>query len=136
MTDPFNDAHETSGPIERDPNGIYPHEPGAKLDAGKVRPSLILSDMARAILAVAEVGTFGANKYSDGGWQYVQDGIKRYRDAMDRHRLLGSIEERDPDSGLLHAAHEAWNALAVLELMLREKEAEVREASYGWRRRG
>lgn len=138
MNDPFNYTHEmqTPGPIERDPKGIDPHKPGAKLDAGKVRPSLILSDMARAILAVAEVGTFGANKYSDGGWQYVQDGIKRYRDAMDRHRLRGAIEERDPDSGLLHAAHEAWNALAVLELMLREKEAEVREAGHGGRRRG
>ena len=132
MTDPFNDTHEmqTFGSIERDPNGIDPHEPGAKLDAGKVRPSLILSDMARALLAVAEVGTFGANKYSDGGWQHVENGIKRYSDAKDRHRLRGAIEERDPDSGLLHAAHEAWNALAVLELMLREKESEVREARH------
>jgi hypothetical protein len=28
----------------------------------------------------------------------------------------------DPDSGLLHAAHTAWGALARLELILREKE--------------
>lgn len=50
------------------------------------------------------------------------------RDLAWPHRLRGAIEERDPDSGLLHAAREAWNALAVLELMLREKESEVREA--------
>src|SRR5690606_41842045 len=99
MNDPFNDTHEmhTFGPIERDPNGIDPREPGAKLDAGKVHPSLILSDMARALLAVAEVGTFGANKYSDGGWQYVQDGIKRYSDAKDRQRLPDTLEEHHPD---------------------------------------
>jgi hypothetical protein len=30
----------------------------------------------------------------------------------------------DPDSQLLHASHAAWNALARLELMLREKEQE------------
>lgn len=50
--------------------------------------------------------------------KYVDDGIARYTDAMDRHNLEG-IESHD-DSGLLHAAQVAWNALARLELMLRE----------------
>lgn len=115
----------TSGAIkEADPHGVAQHTPGAKLDAGKVRPSLIFNDMPRALLAVAEVGTFGANKYSDGGWQYVLGGINRYTDAMDRHRLKEFTEgSHDKDSELLHAAHLAWNALARLELMLREKEA-------------
>ena len=35
--------------------------------------------------------------------------------------LQGAVEDHDPDSGLLHAAHAAWNALAVLELMLRSR---------------
>src|SRR5690606_1597282 len=74
MNDPFNDTHEmqTRGPIERDPNGIDPHEPGAKLDAGKVEPELIQRGFARALLAVADVGTYGATKYTRDGWQDVQ----------------------------------------------------------------
>ena len=95
---------------------------GIKKDNGKVRPSLVLSDMPRALLAVAEVATFGAEKYSDGNWLHVNGALSRYTDAKDRHRLQGGIEAHDSESGLLHAAHEAWNALAVLELMIRDSE--------------
>ncbi len=101
---------------------------GIKKDNGKVRPSLVLSDMPRALLAVAEVATFGAEKYSDGNWLHVDGALSRYTDAKDRHRLQGGIEARDSESGLLHAAHEAWNALAVLELMIRGSE----RATEGW----
>lgn len=112
--------------IEKDPHGTEPGQPGAKLDAGKVRPSLILNDMSRALLAVAEVGTFGARKYSDGGWLEVPDGFRRYTDAMDRHRLKETAEgPYDLESGIPHAAHLAWNALARLELLLHEIEAET-----------
>lgn len=103
---------------EKDPNGLGQHEPGAKLDDGKVRPSLVISGFPRALLEVAKVGTYGAGKYTDGGWRSVPDGIKRYTDARDRHRLMGAIEENDRDSGISHLAHEAWNALAALELSL------------------
>lgn len=106
--------------MERDPHGKSPHESGAKLDSGKVRPSLILSSMSRAVLEVSKVGTYGANKYTEDGWQEVPDGIKRYTDAMDRHRLKEGHEQIDAESGLLHAAQVAWNALARLELMLRD----------------
>lgn len=78
--------------------------------------------MARAILSVSEVATFGAKKYSADNWLLVDDSMSRYTDAKDRHRLQGSYEATDKESGLLHAAHEAWNALAVLELKLREIE--------------
>ena len=41
---------------------------------------------------------------------------------MLRHILAeASGDEIDPDFGLLHAAHTAWNALARLELKLREE---------------
>ena len=39
-----------------------------------------------------------------------------------RHALKAHREVYDEDSGLTHAAHAAWNALAVLELLLREAE--------------
>ena len=108
---------------ELDPTGRSAHEPGAKLDGGKVRASLVLGDFARALRAVAQVGTFGARKYSARGWLTVPDGVERYTDAMLRHWLSESAgEPHDSGSGLRHAAHLAWNALARLELLLRELE--------------
>lgn len=105
---------------EKDPNGIDQHKAGAKLDDGKIYAGLVLGDFANALKAVAEVGTFGANKYSKSGWLSVPDGIARYEDAKTRHWLARMSGERlDSDSGLMHKAHEAWNALAVLELELR-----------------
>lgn len=108
---------------EFDPTGKDPHSAGAKLDAGKLLPDLVLGDFARALTAVVEVGTFGAHKYSRSGWIHVPDGINRYGEAKQRHWLKEKAGEAyDPDSGLLHAAHEAWNALARLDLILRERE--------------
>ena len=98
------------------------HAPGAKLDDGKLKPDLILVDMGRALTAVVEVATFGANKYSEGGWLQVPNAQVRYRRAQMRHALAQATgEERDSESELLHLAHEAWNALARLELKLREQ---------------
>ena len=77
---------------------------------------------SRALMAVAGVTTFGAEKYAPDGWQHVPNGAERYADALERHLLLGSTERLDPESGLHHKAHAAWNALAVLELALREEE--------------
>lgn len=106
---------------EEDPNGVDQHAPGAKLDAGKPDCSL-LGYFGKALLEVSRVGTFGAQKYTRGGWQYVDDGINRYAAAMLRHYFKEGGGEIDDDSGLLHAAHEAWCALARLELILRERE--------------
>ena len=92
---------------------------GIKDDKQKPMPRLVLGTMARALLEVSKVATFGAEKYSADNWLKVENGLDRYTDAKDRHRLEGAISEYDSESGLLHAAHEAWNALAVLELKLR-----------------
>jgi hypothetical protein len=108
--------------VEKDPHGKDPHESGSKLDHGKVKVRLLFNDFPRALLAVSRIATFGANKYTEHGWLEVSNGIERYDDAKDRHILYGAIDPLDPDSGELHAAHEAWNALAKLELILREQE--------------
>ena len=106
---------------EVDPSGKAPSDPGAKLDHGKPRVGLVLHGFCRALLAVSEVGTMGANKYSDNGWKEVEDGIERYTDAMYRHLMYEAAgEQHDPESEILHAAHTAWNALARLDLMLKE----------------
>ena len=95
---------------------------GVKYDQGKPRPDLILGAMARAVLEVSKVAAFGAEKYSDDNWILVDQKVKRYRDAKGRHMLLGAIESTDSESGLSHLAHEAWNALALLEIHLRDIE--------------
>jgi hypothetical protein len=108
---------------ESDPTGKNPHEPGAKLDGGKI--SIFrgaLDYFPRAIEAVAAVSTFGARKYAWKGWETVPEGIERYSDALVRHLIAEAKGQiLDADSGLTHAAHAAWNALAVLELKLREQ---------------
>ena len=105
---------------ETDPNGINQHAPGAKLDDGKIMAG-VLSDFSLALIEVAKVGTFGAKKYSRGGWQYVENGEERYMDALWRHLLAERHEPIDKESGLLAFAHLAWNSLARLELMLRNE---------------
>jgi hypothetical protein len=106
---------------EADPTGRKPHEAGAKLDLGKSPIYRGAIDyFPRAIKAVAQVSHFGATKYTWKGWETVPDGIARYSDAIGRHLVDEAIEGPiTKDSGLLHAAHTAWNALAVLELKLR-----------------
>jgi hypothetical protein len=122
----FEDYHitETFHPLESDPSGIAQHAAGAKLDAGKNRLGLVLGAFSRALTCVGTVGTYGANKYTDNGWLSVERGQERYTDALYRHLMKeASGEECDPDTNIYHAAHSAWNALARLELIIREKEA-------------
>ena len=109
--------------METDPLGKDPHTLGAKLDAGKTCVYRGLFDyFPRACLAVANVSTVGAQKYAWKGWESVPDGIARYSDALGRHILAESIEGPvDKDTKLLHKAQIAWNALASLELFLREQ---------------
>jgi len=95
---------------------------GRKNDDGKILAAL-LGDFSRALLGVAEVGTFGANKYTRGGWLHVKDKKQRYTDALWRHLLQSTIDELDSESGLTHLEHAAWNILAVIELTKRENDA-------------
>lgn len=115
---------------ETDPTGKKPFEKGAKLDAGKA-PIFrgVISYFPRAITAVANVSMYGATKYSWKGWEDVSDGINRYTDALGRHIVKEGIEglydleiknDTKYPAEILHAAQVAWNALARLELLLRE----------------
>ena len=105
-----------------DPSAI--NTGGVKYDGGKIPVFRgAIGYFPRAIRSVAAVSDFGARKYAWNGWQSVDDGINRYTDGLARHLLAECTDgPRDDDSGLLHAEHAAWNALARLELMLVEKE--------------
>lgn len=103
---------------EMDPHGMDQHQKGAKLDAGKEMMSLVMLDMNMALQRVAAVATYGAKKYTAGGWLHVPNGQQRYTDALLRHLLKEPNELCDPDTGIEHASHVAWNALARLQLLL------------------
>ena len=104
---------------ETDPSGKDAHDAGAKLDAGKIMAGSILLQFAKALEEVAEVGTCGANKYSLGGWKSVDEGERRYTDAMLRHLFKEETEGlMDSDLPVKHAAQVAWNALARLHFII------------------
>jgi hypothetical protein len=105
---------------ETDPTGKAPSDPGAKLDAGKVRAGL-LAGFGNALMAVAKVATYGAKKYSDGGWQHVPQAEERYTDAFWRHLLEQCNGPIDEESSLEHEAQVVWNGLAALELRIRRE---------------
>ena len=104
---------------EVDPLGKDSHEPGAKLDKGKLNLSRALREFPLALHVVGMIGDYGAKKYSEGGWITVPDGQNRYGAAMLRHYVAEHREYMDLDMKLPHAGAVAWNALARLELILK-----------------
>jgi hypothetical protein len=118
-----------NGKGEVDPNGVAAGTPGAKLDAGKL-PIMRggIQYFPRALRAIAALSGKGAAKYSWNGWESVPDGQVRYSDAMGRHILDEAIDgpwdDKEGGSGELHATAIAWNAMARLELLIREMENE------------
>ena len=86
----------------------------------KNRLGLVLGDFAQALILVGEVGTHGAKKYAPSDWLIVPNAHEIYKDALFRHLFADAAGEIHDEEGLVHAAQLAWNALAVLELKLRE----------------
>ena len=103
--------------MDGEPKGIVA-APDLKFDQGKARMDLILDGFPDALEEIGKCATFGAEKYEAHSWLHVANAKARYRAAGFRHELRG--EGIDPESGLLHAAHHAWNALAHLQLLLNE----------------
>lgn len=87
---------------------------------GKVRMDLLPWPELEKI---AEVYTAGAKKYGDHNWENLENGYERYKGAMLRH--LTEVEKGnaiDEDTGCLHIAQVAWNAIAMLHFKLKEYE--------------
>lgn len=101
---------------------------GRKYDQNKMPLGrAVLAYFHKALLKVAEVSKKGAEKYGvtfeEQNWRQVEDGHLRYMDAAARHiaaRLGGEVY--DPESGLPHLAHAAWDCLAALELDIESSE--------------
>lgn len=64
---------------------------------------------------IVEVYTAGARKYGPDRWQNLENGYQRYKAAMLRHLVEYEKGNRiDPDTGCMHLAQVAWNAIAML----------------------
>lgn len=109
--------------------------PGRKDDSGKLDLTLFVDDLPLAIEAVTEVLQWAVTKkqpkpYERGSWQGVEPFQPRYRAAMLRHLLdsakqakllsVGQHLARDAETGLLHLAHIATDAMFQLEMACRE----------------
>lgn len=83
------------------------NDQAAKQDRGKIRPSLVPTQIIRDI---AEVRAYGDQKYGDtDNWKTV--GPERYVDALLRHTLafMDDPKGRDEESGIEHFKHMACN---------------------------
>ena len=76
---------------------------GIKSDKGKPRYSLIPWGPMSCVVEVME---YGARKYSEDNWRYVENGRVRFFDAAMRHMVSWHKgENRDGESDLPHLAH-------------------------------
>lgn len=87
---------------------------GSKHDSGK---PLMGAVPPNALLAVAKVLTFGAEKYGRDNWRQVESAETRYLDAALRHiNAYQRGEAVDLESGESHMAHAVCSLMFVLEL--------------------
>ena len=87
---------------------------GSKHDTGK---PLMGAIPPNALLAVAKVLTFGAEKYGRDNWRQVESAETRYLDAALRHiNAYQRGESVDPESGESHLAHAVCSLMFMLEM--------------------
>ena len=86
----------------------------AKQDAGKLRLTLVPTQIIRNIAVIRE---YGNNKYGDPeNWRTVEP--QRYRDALFRHMLayIDDPNSVDEESGFPHLWHLACNVAFLCEM--------------------
>lgn len=96
---------------------------------GKIQIDLFDGGFPNAVMAVAEVMTWAAEHkgYKPHDWKNLPNPETEFSAAGSRHRVKHHIQRAentpiagcvDEESKLLHKAHEAFNVLAQLELMI------------------
>lgn len=99
---------------------------GQKFDDGKLPYYTVLfKQFPNALREVVKCSLAGHNKYhkTDSDWQNFSrnSGDDRYKNAMLRHMTeVGPIEDMAEFGEMTHEAAVVWNALADLEIKLRE----------------
>jgi len=69
------------------------------------------------LLELSKICGYGAEKYGAHTWEDVP--IEDYKAAMFRHAFAAEIEGLDSETAMPHEVHMCWNALAQLELWLK-----------------
>ena len=83
-----------------------------KLDLGKLQHSLIDPEFIRGL---AEVMTYGAEKYSADSWKTIPDAKERYENAMLRHiNAWQRGSKADAESEIHHLLHASVNAMFLM----------------------
>lgn len=85
-------------------------QPAKTYDAGKLRFDLLPPEWEQGL---AQVMTMGAAKYADRNWEKGLDWGRRYSSLRRHLNAFWAGEDFDPESGLHHLVHVAWNALAI-----------------------
>ena len=90
---------------------------GRKDDIGKARYDLIPPE---AIDVLAQIYGFGAGKYDDRNWERGLSWGRCFAAAMRHLWAFWRGEDLDPESGMPHTAHAAWNCFALLTYQIRQ----------------
>jgi hypothetical protein len=97
-------------------------ELGKKFDSEKPRTYLL---PPKALLAVSEVLTIGAQKYDEENWRKLENLQNRYTGASLRHIFSHMDGEAlDPETGSSHLAHAICCLLFKLEIEIEETKKE------------
>ena len=95
---------------------------GIKYDSKKPKMNLL---PPKAIVEVAKVLTFGAQKYGPENWKELEDLQNRYLAGALRHIFAHMDGEKlDPETGLSHMAHALCCLLFKLEIELENAKIE------------
>ena len=95
---------------------------GIKYDSKKPKMNLL---PPKAIVEVAKVLTFGAQKYGPENWKELEDLQNRYLAGALRHIFAHMDgEQLDPETGLSHMAHALCCLLFKLEIELENAKIE------------
>lgn len=93
---------------------------GKKYDEGKSMVGTLINVFPEALMAIGMCIEFGTHKYPNpNNWKKVKGAKKRYQDSLMRHLIKHNAGDIiDEETNLLHLAHMAWNALAILQLYM------------------
>lgn len=83
-----------------------------RYNQGKPRLSFLAT---RALRTLAQVYMYGAEKYNPDNWRKGRPSTDLIDSAMRHMFAYLEGEDVDPESGLSHAAHAAWNLLTLVE---------------------
>lgn len=94
-------------PIEREKSEV-----GLRFDQGKIRYDLL---QIHGLEELGKVSTIGAVKYADFNYLKGMDWLRIFGSLMRHAFAWWKGEDYDPETGLHHMAHCAWNCLTLVE---------------------